>query len=275
VNELATIENAQRFAAMLLTAAADMQLNEGGWALLKLDQDSGLWKFGQENIPLDPTSRLAVNPLSFLRGYIAFHPFDNDVVVLDDGTPANFLRPLHQPLMRSNELPQLQTYKKGREEKTPPWKEQVSVTMAIIGGDDAGTELRYCPVSDGGLKMNRKLIVEIGRRCADGGSATPVPIIEVFSSWYMDKQYNKKIYKPEFKIVEWVALDQTTIGERHPAPQPQENLTPKERIPPSTPREPDNRGTPQYRSGETRGVETVSGSPFLNTQGIVRGAGRR
>lgn len=176
--------------------------------ILNVQPDEGYWCFGQDKTELHETDLVALNPSSFRHGYIAFS--GKDVAFDLDGNPAEVLLSVTQPLPYVEDLPELEPIKgrRGEKDRPPSWQLQIAVDMVVIEGPNKGAELVYKPTSRGGLKMLRKLTEEVARKLASG-DATVVPVLELFTDSYNNKTYNKRVYTPEFAIVEWVGLDET------------------------------------------------------------------
>jgi hypothetical protein len=176
-----------------------------GKPILKIDKRTGDWSFGEDDEPLRKGDLLAINPLSFHHGYIAFTE-KGDRAETEDGQIADISCPISDPLTRMGDLPELSQPKRG---KPTEWKFTMSVEMAVVEGPNKGAEVIYKPTSRGGLKFLRLVVAEIARRM-EAGKNEFVPVIELFHSTYEHKTYGTCV-NPEFEIVDWVTMDAETF----------------------------------------------------------------
>lgn len=188
-------------------------MDDGGLPILSLDKDEGFWRFGEDNTELDEKDLLAVNPISFVHGYVAFGK--EGLAETLDGDKAEVMVPADGPLPHRDTLPELELVKlkRGEEAREPSWQLCMGVQMVIIEGPNEGTTVIYKPMSKGGQRMVRKLMAEIGRRLEDGREDC-VPLIEVWSEDYKHRTYGK-IFNPLFEVVEWTTAEDD--GSERPA----------------------------------------------------------
>ena len=187
------------------------QIGPDGGQFLKLSK-SGVWNYGADELEVEKTALVAVNPGSFAEGYICWSaegssgPLGEEMVSLYD-----------EPLQRG-ELPDLGA----------PWSEQVAFQAVIINGVDKGVELIYKASSKGGRKAFATLINEIlAQYEANPDDPAVVPIIELNVDSYRHKSYGK-IFTPDFKIVKWATMEDTIDSidlmegpEAEPEPEPE------------------------------------------------------
>ena len=159
----------------------------GGMVILKMDK-AGHWVFGADQTEVEDDSVWAINPFSFVHGYIAWG--DGQVV-------AEKMAPVHEPLPETGPAPE--TAKRG-------WEMQVGMTLACTTGEDKGLQARYTVTSVGGKRAVQALAVAIADQ-ADKNPDKPVPLVRLKKEHYQHKSYGR-IYTPVFEITGWAALDE-------------------------------------------------------------------
>jgi hypothetical protein len=157
-----------------------------GVAIIKMDK-GGHWVFGADQTEVEEGSTWAVNPLSFVHGFIAWG--DGDVLAEKMVSIAN-------PLPELDEAPP--TAKKG-------WESQVGMSLKCVSGEDKGLEARYTVTSVGGKRAVQTLAVALADQ-VDKDQSKPVAIVRLKKDSYQHKSYGK-IYTPVFEIVEWMSMD--------------------------------------------------------------------
>lgn len=155
-------------------------------AILKMDK-TGHWVFGADQTEAEDDSRWAVNPFSFVHGYIAWG--DGEVL-------AEKMASVTQPLPELEAAPP--SSKKG-------WEQQVGLMLKCLTGEDEGLECRYTTTSVGGKRAVQELAVAIATQ-VEKDPTKPVPIVTLGKDHYQHKSYGR-IYTPVFKVVEWVSMD--------------------------------------------------------------------
>lgn len=165
-------------------------------AILKMDK-TGHWVFGADQTEAEDDSRWAVNPFSFVHGYIAWG--DGEVL-------AEKMASVTQPLPELEAAPP--SSKKG-------WEQQVGLMLKCLTGEDEGLECRYTTTSVGGKRAVQELAVAIAAQ-VEKDPTKPVPIVTLGKDHYQHKSYGR-IYTPVFKVVEWVSMD----GEGAEADEPE------------------------------------------------------
>lgn len=154
--------------------------------ILKMDK-TGHWVYGADQTEAEDDSRWAVNPFSFVHGFIAWG--DGEVL-------AEKMASVTQPLPELDAAPP--GAKKG-------WEQQVGLMLKCISGEDAGMEARYTTTSVGGKRAVQTLASEIATQ-VDKDPTRPVPVIVLKKDHYQHKSYGR-IYTPVFEVVEWVSMD--------------------------------------------------------------------
>ena len=157
-----------------------------GVAIIKMDK-GGHWVFGADQTEVEEGSTWAVNPLSFVHGFIAWG--DGDVLGEKMVSIAN-------PLPDLDEAPP--GAKKG-------WESQVGMSLKCVSGEDKGLEARYTVTSVGGKRAVQTLAVALADQ-VEKDQTKPVAIVRLKKDSYQHKSYGK-IYTPVFEIVEWMSMD--------------------------------------------------------------------
>ena len=172
----------------LSTALRSIQSEVGsvGTAILKMDK-TGHWVFGADQTEAEEGSKWAVNPFSFVHGFIAW----GDGEVLGEKMVS-----VTQPLPELDAAPPQS--KKG-------WETQVGMSLKCISGEDAGLECRYTTTSVGGKRSVQTLAAAIAAQ-VETNQDKPVPVVVLKKEHYQHKSYGR-IYTPVFEIVEWVGMD--------------------------------------------------------------------
>ena len=155
-------------------------------AIIKMDK-TGHWVYGADQTEAEDDARWAVNPFSFVHGFIAWG--DGEVL-------AEKMASVTQP------LPELDTPPPGAKKG---WESQVGMMLKCISGEDAGLECRYTTTSVGGKRAVQELAVAIAAQ-VEKDPSKPVPIVTLGKDHYQHKSYGR-IYTPVFKVVEWVSMD--------------------------------------------------------------------
>lgn len=189
-------------------AATTIPVKGGEYQYLKLDKGDGAWVYGQEENEIGD-DLLAVNPLSFQWGYIAW----------DD---ANVEGEVMVPITR--ELPVKDSLKQVNGPRG--WEEQRSVNMVGVAGDTKGVQIQYKQGSVGAMKFFHKLTNAVLDRVQAGEDAI-VPIIKLGSEDYKHKKYGR-IYNPTFEIVEWRTMDDGSAPAAKPAEAASTTVEPDE-----------------------------------------------
>ena len=161
-------------------------------AILKMDK-TGHWVFGADQTEAEDDSRWAVNPFSFVHGYIAWG--DGEVL-------AEKMASVTQP------LPELDTAPPGAKKG---WEQQVGLMLKCLTGEDEGLECRYTTTSVGGKRAVQELAVAIAAQ-VEKDPTKPVPIVTLGKDHYQHKSYGR-IYTPVFEIVDWVSMEGEATSE--------------------------------------------------------------
>jgi hypothetical protein len=183
--------------AQLSTAlrAAAQQAAPVGMVILKMDR-TGHWIFGADQTEVESGSKWAVNPYSFIHGYIAW----GDGAVLGEKMVS-----MTQP------LPEVEAAPPGA---SKGWEQQIGVSLKCIDGEDAGMEARFTTTSVGGKRAVQELALAVAGQ-VDKDQSKPVPIVTLGKDHYQHKSYGR-IYTPVFDVVEWVSMDGKTDAAQEP-----------------------------------------------------------
>lgn len=181
---LANLPNVTALATALSTLEKDV--GPVGFVILKMDK-RGDWVFGANQTEVEPEALWAVNPASFVHGYIAW----GDGEVLGEK-----MVPLIDP------MPEVGPAPAGAEKG---WQLQLGMSLKCLSGPDKDMEVRYTITSVGGKKAVQELGVAIAQQIAKD-QTKPVPIVKLKTDSYKHKMYGK-IFTPVFEIIEWVGMD--------------------------------------------------------------------
>ena len=183
----ANLPSVQSLSTALRTLETDV--GEAGVAIIKMDK-TGHWVFGADQTEAEDDALWAVNPFSFVHGYIAW----GDGEVLGEKMVS-----VSQPLPELDAAPP--NAKKG-------WETQVGMSMKCISGADKGLEVRYTTTSVGGKRAVQALAVAIATQ-VEKDQSKPVPVVLLKKEHYQHKSYGR-IYTPVFDIQEWVNMEGET-----------------------------------------------------------------
>lgn len=157
-----------------------------GVAILKMDK-TGHWVFGADQTEVDAASTWAVNPFSFVHGYIAW----GEGEVLGE-----------KMVSITSPLPELEAAPPGAKRG---WEEQVGLSMKCLSGEDEGLEVRYTVTSVGGKRAVQAMGVKIAER-VDTDPESPVPVVSLGKEHYVHKSYGR-IYTPLFEVKKWIGME--------------------------------------------------------------------
>ena len=157
-----------------------------GVVILKMDK-TGHWVFGADQTEVEDEATWAINPFSFVHGFIAW----GDGEVLGEKMAS-----VSQP------LPELDAAPAGAKRG---WETQVGMSLKCLSGEDKGMEARFTATSVGGKRAVQTLAVALAEQ-VDKDQTKPVPVIKLKKDHYAHKSYGK-IFTPVFQLVEWVGMD--------------------------------------------------------------------
>ena len=195
-----TFVNANLPAVSSLTTAlrtiAEPADGDVGTAILKMDR-TGHWVFGADQTEVEEGSKWAVNPFSFVHGWIAWGVGE----VLGE-----MMTSVSNPMPEETEAP------RGADKG---WEKQVGFSLQCISGADKGLSVRYVATSVGGKKGVAAIAAALAAQ-VEKDQTKPVPVVLLKEEHYQHKSYGR-IYTPVFEVQEWISLDGPT--EEAPAPK--------------------------------------------------------
>lgn len=170
-----------------------------GLMFLRMDK-TGHWVYGQDSVEVEDGSLWAVNPYSFVHGFVAWG---------DGAMLGSKMVPISEP------LPDLGPAPAGAQQG---WQKQIGFDLACISGEDEGTAVRFAGTSMGSIKASGALGLLIADR-VDSDPTTPVPVVSLSSDSYMSKKGFGRIYNPIFSVQSWISLDGPEAEPVAPAPE--------------------------------------------------------
>jgi len=162
------------------------EVGPSGVVILKMDK-TGHWVFGADQTEVEDGAVWAVNPFSFVHGFIAW----GDGEVLGEKMTS-----VSNPLPALDEAPP--QAKKG-------WESQVGMSLKCISGEDKGMEARFTTTSVGGKKAVQTVAIALAEQ-VEKDQSKPVAIVRLRKDHYSHKSYGK-IYTPVFEVIEWISMD--------------------------------------------------------------------
>lgn len=170
-------------------ASAVMNEDSGGAFdgrdLLKICQDDGTWVYGMDEMQIDATDRIAVNPSSFKHGFVSWKESKiagEAMVSIIDTAPVESTLP----------------------NTGKPWVRQYSYEAVTLVD---GAELLFKNSSMGAAKAIKSLFKELQKAIATHPTYY-VPVISLSSTSYVNKNYaNKTIYNPIFTVEDWADVE--------------------------------------------------------------------
>ena len=177
-----------------------------GSAILKMDR-TGHWVFGADQTEVEDGSLWAVNPFSFVHGYIAWG--EGDVL-------GEKMVPVADP------LPEMDVPPPGAKRG---WELQVGMSLKCMSGEDKGLEVTYYVTSVGGKRAVQKLALDIAAQ-VEKDQTKPVAVVRLKKEHYTHKSYGR-IYTPIFEITSWIGLDGQ--ADEMPASEPAADAAPVRR----------------------------------------------
>jgi hypothetical protein len=181
----ANLPSVQSLSSALRSVASNVGSSDG-MVIIKMDK-TGHWVFGADQTDVEEDSIWAVNPFSFIHGYIAW----GDGEVLGEK-----MAPVSEPLPALDPAPA--GAKRG-------WEMQVGMTLACTNGEDEGLQARFAATSVGGKKAVQALAIAIAEQ-VEKDPSKPVPLVVLKKDHYQHKSYGR-IYTPVLEIVKWASMD--------------------------------------------------------------------
>ena len=194
----------------LSTALRSLERDVGsaGVVILKMDK-TGHWVYGADQTEVEESSTWAVNPFSFVHGFIAW----GDGEVLGEKMVS-----VSQPLPELDPAPP--NSKKG-------WETQVGMSLKCMAGEDKDMEARYTTTSVGGKRAVQTLALAIAEQ-VEKDQSKPIPVVRLRKDHYAHKSYGK-IFTPVFDVVEWISVDGASEDAPEAAEAPAAEEAPRRR----------------------------------------------
>jgi hypothetical protein len=158
---------------------------------LKMDK-TGHWVYGADQTEIEPDSLWAVNPFSFVKGYICWGA---------QNTPSM------GKLLGEKMYTQFQKMPKELPEDIPDsngWEYQNGFSLSCISGTDKGLQARFMTKTKGGVPEVQRLSFEIHAHGLEDPS-TPIAIIKLKSAHYTHPAGYGRIYNPVLELVKFVS----------------------------------------------------------------------
>ena len=203
MNDVVAFGNGKLPSVQSLTTALrslESEVGAAGMVILKMDK-TGHWVFGADQTEIDDDSTWAINPFSFVHGFIAW----GEGEVLGEK-----MVPVSEP------LPEMDTPPPGAKRG---WEMQVGMSLKCMNGEDKDMEARYNVTSVGGKRAVQKLALDIATQ-VEKDQSKPVPVVRLKKDHYTHKSYGR-IFTPIFEITQWVSLEgkeETPAAEATPEP---------------------------------------------------------
>lgn len=157
---------------------------------LKMDK-TGHWVYGADQTEIEPESLWAVNPFSFVRGYICWGAQNTPSMgkLLGEVMGTQFQKMPEMP----DDIPD-----------SNGWEMQMGFSVQCISGNDKGLAARYMTKTKGGLPEVQRLSHEI-KQHEKNDPSSPIAIIKLKSTHYNHPQGYGRIYNPVIDIVKFVS----------------------------------------------------------------------
>jgi hypothetical protein len=189
----ANLPTATSLAASLRSLDVDAGV---GSVILKMDK-TGHWVYGADQTEIDKEGRWAVNPFSFVHGFIAW----GEGEVLGE-----------KMVSITEPLPELDVPPPGAKRG---WEQQIGMSVKCLSGEDKGVEARYTVTSVGGKRAMHQLAMKVADQVEQNQDA-PVAVVKLGSEYYQHKSYGR-VYTPVFDVIEWISLEGEPAAESAPS----------------------------------------------------------
>ena len=186
----ANLPSVKDLAVALKSNASSQTL--GTNAIIKMDK-TGHWVYGADAEEVEDGTLWALNPFSFVHGFIAW---GNGEVL------GEVMSMMHEPLPATDVAPP---------EARRGWEKQLGFEITCLSGQYKGLTCRYATTSVGGLRAVSELGVLLASQI-DKDADHPVAILSLGKEHYLHKTYGK-IYTPVFEVVRWDSMDVETSKE--------------------------------------------------------------
>lgn len=153
----------------------------------------GEWVMGQEKTEVTVDDLFAVNPTSFVTGFVCW---PDDQKLWKNGPLGEVSVPLGHKAPLAHELP---------EHANASWQAMTGFSLRFTEGDHKGKEAKYTTTSKGGMTAVRAIMDAVIARL-DEDPVNIVPVISAGADSYVHKVYGKT-FTPSLDIEAWVSMD--------------------------------------------------------------------
>jgi len=195
----------------------------------------GVWSYGADGVEVEAGSQWAIDPSSFIMGYIAWEEGDGAAKKLGEE-----MRLATEPPIIMADLPDVHG---------GSWVEQLGCGMLCLTGEDTGMKVLYNSTSKGGIRAVNDVLGSMITQLQTGSADDIIPVVELDTDSYMHKRYGK-IYTPVFKFLRWASMSSSPEAEAQQAPEPE----PKPKPEPKPEPEPTPEPTPETPRARRRRV---------------------
>jgi len=211
--DLANLQGLKQAVAKTRSEVPDV----GSKPFLKLEK-TGNWVYGQQGVVVEAGSLWAINPLSFMHGYVCWTDYPKEakkknqnlgkvVVGLGKDKPekANLAEYI-DPDGWNNGQPW-------------EWTTCISVELTCVSGEDEGVVVVYDTNSVSGVRLLSGYLDKLMAQL-DKPDPTPVAVVTFGKDSYDHPQWGVTVV-PEWNFVSWRALDDTTAPGAEPEAEPE------------------------------------------------------
>jgi hypothetical protein len=178
------------------------RVSSAGKRFLRLDQEGNGFMYGADNVEVEENSLWAINPFSFRSGHVCWaDPKKNS-------GKREKLGEIMAPIANAIACPDTDHSAKGGE-----WKEQFGFDLIGTSGEDEGEEVAFNTDSHGGKYAFDSVFEAVATR---PDATFCFPIVALKFSSYKNKTWNKTIYTPEFKVIDWADTDKNLLSVGEP-----------------------------------------------------------
>ena len=196
-NEIVSFGNAglpsvKDLASSLMALKLPERGNTGeGTTYMRYDQ-TGHWTFGTDHTSPEEDSRWAINPLSFVHGYVAW-------AKKGSGPPlAEHMAPLGDP------KPDVGPPPEGTGDKG--WQYQLGFSLRCLDGDDEGEQTSYASNTMGCHDLVGEIVAAMQKHVAKNPE-TPVPVVKLIDGeFWVREETSNTIFVPKAEIVGWLSM---------------------------------------------------------------------
>lgn len=199
------VVNPTQLGQALAAASSRSSSSDDSSSFIRMDK-TGQWLYGADEIPVQDKSHWAINPQSFMEGYIAWGEGE---VHGEEMAPM-----IGNPVIAANLAPT--PAKRG-------WEKQMGFQLVCVTGEDKGTQVVFKSSSKGGIKSIRAMLKTVVEQINLDPTAI-VPHVILRNENYKHKTYGK-IFTPVFDIQTWTAMESSeapAIAEPEPEAQDDE-----------------------------------------------------